>query len=189
MVSRFDLASALARELHAVDKLGAFFRHHPWDPVISQVKAHPPSPWDLGEGATGGQLPVGLDGMERQHRTGRCAPSGRGTGARIGELASRLTGSSDLYTATAAAFPPPASISSPPTTASPPRPGVLQRQAQRGQRRGTATTATTTTSPGTAGAEGETDADTIKILRARQKRNLLATLLLSQGVPMLCAEG
>jgi glycogen operon protein len=62
---RFDLASTLARELHDVDRLGAFFDIIHQDPVLSQVKLIA-EPWDLGERIPGGKLPAALVGVERQ---------------------------------------------------------------------------------------------------------------------------
>ena len=94
---RFDLASALARELHEVDRLGAFFDIIHQDPVLSQVKLIA-EPWDLGEGGYQvGNFPVLLGGMERQSIATPCAASGRAMRDRSAASAYRLTGSSDLY--------------------------------------------------------------------------------------------
>jgi isoamylase len=92
---RFDLASALARELHAVDKLGAFFDIIHQDPVLSQVKLIA-EPWDLGEGGYQvGNFPVGWTEWNGATATRSVVLEGR---RRHGlELATRLAGSSDLY--------------------------------------------------------------------------------------------
>ena len=94
---RFDLASALARELFEVDRLGAFFDIIHQDPVLSQVKLIA-EPWDLGRGRLSGrQLPGAVDRVERQV-SGRGARSfWRGDGSTVSELATRLAGSNDLY--------------------------------------------------------------------------------------------
>ena len=76
---RFDLAASLARELHDVDRLGAFFDIIHQDPVLSQVKLIA-EPWDLGEGGYQvGNFPVGLDGMERDVSRQRALATGRAT--------------------------------------------------------------------------------------------------------------
>ena len=110
---RFDLASALARELHEVDKLGAFFDIIHQDPVLSQVKLIA-EPWDLGEGGYQvGNFPVRLGRVERQvPRRGPPLLAGRRR-ARSRELATRLAGSSDLYEHERPAARTPASTSSP----------------------------------------------------------------------------
>src|SRR3970282_1950357 len=93
---RFDLASALARELHEVDRLGAFFDIIHQDPVISQVKLIV-EPWDLGEGGYQvGNFPGGWTEWNDKYRDAMRA-YWKGDGGVIGEFARRLTGSSDLY--------------------------------------------------------------------------------------------
>jgi glycogen operon protein len=93
---RFDLASALARELHEVDRLGAFFDIIHQDPVLSQVKLSA-EPWDLGEGGYQvGNFPVGWTEWNGKYRDSIRA-YWKGEGGLIGEMAYRLTGSSDLY--------------------------------------------------------------------------------------------
>ncbi|HSD61085.1 MAG TPA: glycogen debranching protein GlgX, partial [Burkholderiales bacterium] len=93
---RFDLASALARELHEVDRLGAFFDVICQDPVLSQVKLIA-EPWDLGEGGYQvGNFPVGwVEWNDKYRDTVRAY--WKGDGGLIGDFACRLTGSSDLY--------------------------------------------------------------------------------------------
>ena len=93
---RFDLASALARELHEVDRLSAFFDIIHQDPVLSQVKLIA-EPWDLGEGGYQvGNFPVGWTEWNGRYRDAVRA-YWKGEGGVIGNLAYRLTGSSDLY--------------------------------------------------------------------------------------------
>ena len=93
---RFDLAAALARELHEVDRLGAFFDIIHQDPVLSQVKLIA-EPWDLGEGGYQvGNFPVGWTEWNGRYRDAVRA-YWKGDGGMIGELGYRLTGSSDLY--------------------------------------------------------------------------------------------
>ena len=95
---RFDLASALAREFHAVDRLAAFFDLVNQDPVVSQVKLIA-EPWDVGEGGyqVGGFPPLWTEWNGRYRDTVR--DFWRGEPASLGEFASRFTGSSDLYEA------------------------------------------------------------------------------------------
>ena len=93
---RFDLASALARELHDVDRLGAFFDIIRQDPVLSRVKLIA-EPWDLGEGGYQvGNFPPGWAEWNDKYRDTMRA-YWKGDGGLIGEFARRLTGSSDLY--------------------------------------------------------------------------------------------
>ena len=93
---RFDLASALARELHEVDRLGAFFDVLRQDPVLSQVKLIA-EPWDLGEGGYQvGNFPMGWAEWNDRYRDTMRA-YWKGDGGLIGDFAQRLTGSSDLY--------------------------------------------------------------------------------------------
>ena len=93
---RFDLASALARELHAVDKLGAFFDIIHQDPILSQVKLIA-EPWDLGEGGYQvGNFPTKWTEWNGKYRDA-VRRFWRGDGGAVSELATRLSGSSDLY--------------------------------------------------------------------------------------------
>ena len=182
---RFDLASALARELHEVDQLGAFFDIIHQDPVLSQVKLIA-EPWDLGEGGYQvGNFPVAVDRMERQ--VPRLRPpllEGRrrhGLGVRHAALRAAATSTSG-----AAAGRTPASTSSPATTASRCTTwSATTRSTTRPTARTTATARTTTIS-WNCGVEGPDRRRRRSLaLRERQKRNFLATLLLSQGVPMI----
>ena len=132
---RFDLASSLAREFHEVDRLAAFFDLVNQDPIVSQVKLIA-EPWDVGEGGyqVGGFPPLWTEWNGKYRDTVR--DFWRGEAAGLGEFAARFTGSSDLYEADNRR--PIASINF--VTAHDgftlERPGLLQREAQRGQRRG-----------------------------------------------------
>jgi glycogen operon protein len=182
---RFDLASSLARELHEVDRLGAFFDILHQDPVLSQVKLIA-EPWDLGEGGYQvGNFPLGWAEWNDRYRD--CMRAyWKGDGGLIGEFATRLTGSSDLYAHNGRR--PYASVNF--ITA---HDGFTLEDLVsyndkhnldngEGNRDGTDNNLSWNH-----GVEGPSDDPTIVTLRARQKRNLLATLLLSQGVPMLLA--
>ncbi|MGE5026943.1 MAG: glycogen debranching protein, partial [Betaproteobacteria bacterium] len=180
---RFDLASALARELHDVDRLGAFFDIIHQDPVLSQVKLIA-EPWDLGEGGYQvGNFPVGWTEWNAKYRDAVRA-YWKGEGGLIGDLAYRLTGSSDLYAHNGRQ--PYASINF--VTA---HDGfTLQDLVSFEQKHNLANGEKNQDGENNnlswnCGAEGPTDKPDILALRARQKRNFLATLFLSQGVPML----
>ncbi|MFA7097757.1 MAG: glycogen debranching protein GlgX, partial [Gammaproteobacteria bacterium] len=182
---RFDLAAALARELHEVDRLGAFFDIIHQDPVISQVKLIA-EPWDLGEGGYQvGNFPVGWTEWNGKYRD-VVRDYWRGEGGVIGELAYRLTGSSDLYSSGGRR--PYASINF--ITA---HDGftledlVTYNEKHNEANREDNRDGENHNRSWNCGVEGPTDDPAIIALRQRQKRNLLATLLLSQGVPMLLA--
>ena len=181
---RFDLASALARELYDVDRLGAFFDTIHQDPVLSPGQAHRRAVGRRRRRLPGGQLPRALERVERplpRHR----ARFWRGDGARRGRA--RRPGSPAQPTSTERRPAPVrhASTSSPRTTASPsPTSSPTSRSTTRRTARTTAT-APTTTAAGTAASRGRPTTRAIRALRERQQRNFLATLLLSQGVPML----
>ena len=182
---RFDLASALARELWEVDRLGAFFDIIHQDPIISQVKLIA-EPWDLGEGGYQvGNFPPGWAEWNDKYRDTMRA-YWRGDGGLIGEFARRLTGSSDLYGRSGRS--PHASINF--ITA---HDGFTLRDLVsynskhneanlENNRDGSDNNISWN-----CGVEGPTDVPAIRALRGRQSRNLLATLLLSQGVPMITA--
>jgi isoamylase len=182
---RFDLAAALARELHEVDRLGAFFDIIHQDPVISQVKLIA-EPWDLGEGGYQvGRFPVGWTEWNGKYRD-VIRDYWKGEGGLIGDLAYRVAGSSDLYEHSGRR--PYASINF--VTA---HDGFTLRdlvsynekhnEANKDENRD----GENHNRSWNCGAEGPTDDPEIRALRLRQTRNLLASLLLSQGVPMLLA--
>ena len=182
---RFDLASALARELHEVDRLGAFFDTIRQDPVVSQVKLIA-EPWDLGEGGYQvGNFPAGWTEWNDKYRDTMRA-YWKGDGDLIGEFAQRLTGSSDLYEVSGRR--PHASINF--ITA---HDGFTLRDlVSYNDKHNEANLednkdGSNNNLSWNCGAEGDTDDAAINDLRARQQANLLATLLLSQGVPMLLA--
>ncbi len=182
---RFDLASALARELHAVDRLGAFFDIIHQDPVLSQVKLIA-EPWDLGEGGYQvGNFPVGWTEWNGRYRDAVRA-YWKGDGGQIGELAYRLTGSSDLYEHGGRR--PYASINF--ITC---HDGFTLHDLVSYNRKHNQPNLHDNDDgedhniSWNCGEEGPTRNGHIKALRKRQQRNLLATVLLSQGVPMLLA--
>jgi isoamylase len=182
---RFDLAATLARELHEVDRLGAFLDIIHQDPVLSQVKLIA-EPWDLGEGGYQvGKFPVGWAEWNDRYRDA-IRSYWKGDGGQIGELAYRITGSSDLYARSGRR--PYASINF--VTA---HDGfTLQDLVSYNQKHNEANgednrDGTDNNRSWNCGVEGPTDNAEINALRAQQKRNFLATLLLSQGVPMLLA--
>jgi glycogen operon protein len=181
---RFDLASALARELHAVDKLGAFFDIIHQDPVLSQVKLIA-EPWDLGEGGYQvGNFPVGWAEWNGKYRD-TVRRFWKGEGGVVSELATRLAGSSDLYAQSGRR--PYASINF--VTA---HDGfTLQDLVSYNEKHNEANGENNQDGSNdnlswNCGVEGPTSDPAIRRLRARQKRNLFATLMLSQGVPMIC---
>jgi glycogen operon protein len=180
---RFDLASALARGMHDVDRLSSFFDAIHQDPTISQVKLIA-EPWDLGDGGYQiGNFPVLWAEWNDRYRDGvrRCW---RGDQSSTQELAYRLTGSSDLYGANGRQ--PSASINF--VTA---HDGfTLHDLISYSQKRNEANGENNLDGRDdnlawNCGVEGPTNDPAIVALRDQQKRNFLATLLLSQGVPML----
>jgi glycogen operon protein len=182
---RFDLASTLARELHEVDRLGAFFDVMRQDPVLSNVKLIA-EPWDLGEGGYQiGNFPAGWTEWNDRYRDTMRA-FWKGDGGLIGEFAQRFTGSSDLYDRNGRR--PHASINF--ITA---HDGfTLHDLVSYNDRHNEANLEDNRDGHSAnlswnCGVEGETADPEIRALRERQKRNLLATLILSQGVPMILA--
>ncbi|OZC61471.1 glycogen debranching protein GlgX [Rhodococcus sp. 14-2470-1a] len=180
---RFDLASTLARELHDVDRLSAFFDLVQQDPVVSQVKLIA-EPWDVGEGGYQvGNFPGLWTEWNGKYRD-TVRDYWRGEPATLGEFASRLTGSSDLYEATGR------------------RPGAsinfviahdgftLHDLVSYNEKHNDANGEDNNDGEShnrswNCGVEGPTDDPEILDLRARQIRNIMATLLLSQGTPMI----
>ncbi|AMY19312.1 MULTISPECIES: glycogen debranching protein GlgX [Nocardiaceae] len=180
---RFDLASTLARELHDVDKLSAFFDLVQQDPIVSQVKLIA-EPWDVGEGGYQvGNFP-GLwtewNGMYRD----TVRDYWRGEPATLGEFASRLTGSSDLYEATGRR--PGASINFVIAHDGFTMHDLVSYNEKHNEANGEDNNdGESHNRSWNCGVEGPTDDPEILSLRARQIRNMLATLMLSQGTPML----
>jgi isoamylase len=181
---RFDLASALARELHDVDRLGGFLDIIQQDPVLSQLKLIA-EPWDIGEGGYQvGNFPAGWAEWNGMYRD-TIRRYWKGDGGQSNELAYRLSGSSDLYEGSGRR--PFASINF--VVA---HDGFTLRDLvsydhkhneanQEDNKDGS-----DDNQSWNCGLEGPTDDPAILELRARQQRNMLATLLLSQGVPMIC---
>jgi glycogen operon protein len=180
---RFDLASTLARELHDVDRLSSFFDIIQQDPVISQTKLIA-EPWDVGEGGYQvGNFPVLWTEWNGKYRD-TVRDYWRGESHGVSALASRLSGSSDLYERSGRR--PYASINF--VTA---HDGFTLRDLvsyndkhNEANLDGSASGEDHNRSWNT-GVEGPTDDKAILALRLRQQRNFLATLFLSQGVPML----
>jgi isoamylase len=180
---RFDLAATLARQFHEVDKLSAFFDLVQQDPVISQVKLIA-EPWDVGEGGyqVGNFPPQWSEWNGRYRDTVRDV--WRGEPAIVGELASRLTGSSDLYQDDSRR--PGASVNFVTAHDGFTLTDLVSYNEKHNEANGEANQdGESYNRSWNCGVEGPTDDPEILALRARQRRNLLATLLLSQGVPML----
>jgi glycogen operon protein len=182
---RFDLAAALARELHAVDRLSAFMDLIQQDPTLAGVKLIA-EPWDIGEGGYQvGNFPARWSEWNGKFRDA-VRDYWRGQDQMLGEFANRFTGSSDLYESTGRR--PYASINF--VTA---HDGFTLRdlvsyndkhnEANGEQNRD----GESHNRSWNCGVEGDTDDPNVLALRARQQRNFLSTLLLSQGVPMLLA--
>jgi isoamylase len=182
---RFDLAAALARSLHDVDKLSAFFAMVHQDPVVSQVKLIA-EPWDLGMGGyqVGEFPPLWTEWNGRYRDTVRSFWAGAPTGVR--DLGYRLTGSSDLYADDGRR--PFASINY--VTS---HDGFTLRDLTSYERKHNEPNGegnrdgTDDNRSWNCGVEGETDDLLVTALRRRQARNMLLTLLTSTGVPMLLA--
>jgi glycogen operon protein len=182
---RFDLAAALARELHAVDQLGAFFDILHQDPVLSRVKLIA-EPWDLGEGGYQvGNFPLGWTEWNDRYRD--CMRAyWKGDGGLIGEFATRLTGSSDLYAHNGRR--PHASINYITCHDGFTLHDLVSYNGKHNEANGEDNRdGNDNNLSWNCGAEGPTKDKKVIELRARQKRNMLATLLFSQGVPMLLA--
>jgi isoamylase len=180
---RFDLAATLARELHEVDRLGAFLDIIHQDPVLSQVKLIA-EPWDLGEGGYQvGKFPVGWAEWNDRYRDA-VRSYWKGDGGQIGELAYRITGSSDLYARSGRR--PYASINFVTAHDGFTLQDLVSYNSKHNEANGEDNRdGTDNNRSWNCGIEGPTEDPEINALRARQKRNFLATLFLSQGVPML----
>jgi len=182
---RFDLAASLARELHAVDRLGSFFQIIHQDPIISQVKLIA-EPWDVGEGGYQvGNFPPGWAEWNGKYRD--CMRDyWRGADSMLGEFALRFTGSPDLYEEDYRS--PTASVNF--ITA---HDGfTLHDLVSYNEKHNEANGENNNDGENhnrswNCGVEGETDDAEIVALRKKQTRNFLTTLFFSQGVPMLVA--
>jgi glycogen operon protein len=181
---RFDLASTLARELHDVDRLSAFFDIIHQDPVLARVKLIA-EPWDLGEGGYQvGNFPPGWAEWNGKYRD-TIRRYWKGDGGQVAELGYRLSGSSDLYEGSGRR--PHASINFVVAHDGFTLTDLVSYNNKHNEANGEDNRdGTDDNQSWNCGAEGPTDDPAINELRQRQKRNMLATLLLSQGVPMLC---
>ncbi len=182
---RFDLASSLARELHEVDKLSAFFDIIHQDPVISSVKLIA-EPWDVGEGGYQvGNFPPGWFEWNGKYRD--CVRDyWRGADSMLGDFAMRFTGSPDLYADDNRK--PFASLNFLTAHDGFTLHDLVSYNDKHNEANGEDNKdGESHNRSWNCGAEGPTDDEDINKLRERQKRNLLTTLFLSQGVPMLVA--
>ncbi|MGF1597922.1 MAG: glycogen debranching protein GlgX [Acidimicrobiales bacterium] len=180
---RFDLASTLARELHDVDRLSAFFDLIQQDPVVSRVKLIA-EPWDVGEGGYQvGNFPPLWSEWNGQYRD-TVRDFWRGEGHALGAFAARLTGSSDLYEATGRR--PSASLNFVTAHDGFTLDDLVSYNHKHNEANGEGDRdGESHNRSWNCGVEGPTDDPDVLSLRRRQRRNLLTTLLLSQGVPML----
>ncbi len=182
---RFDLATSLARELHEVDRLGSFFDTISQDPTISRVKLIA-EPWDVGEGGyqVGNFPPLWSEWNGKYRDTVR--DYWRGADALLGEFAYRLTGSSDLYQDDGRR--PFASVNFVTVHDGFTLHDLVSYDVKHNEANGENNQdGESDNRSWNCGVEGPTDDPATGALRARQKRNFIATLMLSQGVPMLTA--
>ena len=180
---RFDLASALARELFDVDRLASFFDIVHQDPVLSQVKLIA-EPWDLGQGGYQvGNFPVLWTEWNGKYRD--CVRRfWRGDGRTVSELATRLAGSNDLYADSGRQ--PYASINFVTAHDGFTMADLVSYNEKQNEANGEDNRdGERNNLSWNCGVEGPTDDPAIRTLRDRQVRNFFATLLLSQGVPMI----
>jgi len=182
---RFDLASALARELFDVDRLGSFFDTIGQDPVLSQVKLIA-EPWDVGAGGYQvGNFPAGWNEWNDRYRD-TVRGYWKGDEALIGDFATRFTGSADLYEASGRK--PHASVNFVTAHDGFTLQDLVSYNSKHNESNGEDNRdGNDNNRSWNHGVEGPTDDAAINALRARQKRNMIATLLLSQGVPMILA--
>lgn len=180
---RFDLASTLAREFHDVDRLSAFFDLVQQDPVVSQAKLIA-EPWDVGEGGYQvGNFPPQWTEWNGKYRD-TIRDFWRGEPATLGEFASRITGSSDLYANNGRR--PTASINFITAHDGFTLNDLVSYNHKHNMANGEDNNdGESHNRSWNCGAEGWTDDERILGLRARQRRNFLTTLLLSQGTPMI----
>ncbi|GAA0234100.1 glycogen debranching protein GlgX [Cryptosporangium japonicum] len=180
---RFDLAASLAREFHSVDRLAAFFDLVNQDPIVSQVKLIA-EPWDVGDGGyqVGGFPPLWTEWNGKYRDTVR--DFWRGEPGTLGEFASRFAGSSDLYEVDGRR--PIASINFVVAHDGFTLTDLVSYNEKHNDANGEDNNdGESHNRSWNTGVEGPTDSPEILALREQQKRNFLATLLLSQGVPMI----
>ncbi|WP_104128974.1 glycogen debranching protein GlgX [Cryobacterium sp. Y57] len=180
---RFDLASALARDLYDVDKLSTFFELVQQDPIVSQVKLIA-EPWDVGPGGYQvGNFPSQWSEWNGQYRD-TVRDFWRGEPSTLGEFASRVAGSADLYEHSGRR--PMASINFVTAHDGFTLADLVSYDEKHNDANGEDNTdGESHNRSWNSGVEGPSDDPSIRGLRARQARNFIATLLLSQGVPML----
>jgi isoamylase len=180
---RFDLAATLARELHDVDKLSAFFDLIQQDPIVSQVKLIA-EPWDVGEGGYQvGNFPPLWSEWNGRYRD-EIRDFWRGVDNTVAEFAYRFTGSSDLYESNGRT--PSASVNFVTCHDGFTLDDLVSYSDKHNVANGEDNNdGTNDNRSWNCGVEGPTDDPDVLALRRRQRRNLLVTLMLSQGVPML----
>ena len=181
---RFDLAATLARELHDVDKLGGFFDTIHQDPILENVKLIA-EPWDVGDGGYQvGNFPVLWAEWNGKYRD-TVRRFWKGDEGQLGDFAYRLTGSSDLYQHDGRK--PYASINFVTAHDGFTLCDLVSFSEKHNEANGDNNNdGNNDNESWNSGAEGPTDDPKINALRERQMRNFLATLILSQGVPMIC---
>ncbi|HEX3661330.1 MAG TPA: glycogen debranching protein GlgX [Acidobacteriaceae bacterium] len=181
---RFDLASTLARELHAVSKLSSFFDTIHQDPTVSDVKLIA-EPWDVGEGGYQvGNFPVLWAEWNGRYRD-TVRRFWKGDSGLLSDFAYRLTGSSDLYQMDGRK--PYASINFVTAHDGFTLCDLVSYNQKHNEANGENNRdGSDNNDSWNMGAEGPSDDAAVNLLRERQMRNFLATLILSQGVPMLC---
>lgn len=182
---RFDLAPALARDGTGVNKFHAFFKIIRQDPVLSQTKLIA-EPWDVGDGGYQvGNFPAPWSEWNGKYRD-TVRKFWRGDEGRIGKLAYRLTGSPDLYEHSGRS--PYASINFVTSHDGYTLNDLVSYNEKHNQDNGENNQdGDNNNNSWNGGVEGPSDDPEIETLRARQRRNFLTTLLVSQGVPMMCA--
>jgi glycogen operon protein len=180
---RFDLAAALAREFHEVDRLSTFFDLIQQDPIVNRVKLIA-EPWDIGEGGYQvGNFPALWSEWNGRFRD-TVRDFWRGEPSTVGELAFRLTGSSDLYQNDTRR--PVASINFVTAHDGFPLRDLVSYNEKHNEANGEGNAdGESYNRSWNCGVEGDTDDAAVLKRRAKQQRNLLATLFLAQGVPML----
>jgi isoamylase len=180
---RFDLAASLARQFHEVDRLSAFFDLIQQDPIVSQVKLIA-EPWDIGEGGYQvGNFPALWSEWNGRYRD-TMRDFWRDEPATLGEFASRLTGSSDLYQADTRH--PGASVNFVTAHDGFTLRDLVSYDSKHNEANGEDNAdGSPDNRSWNCGAEGDTDDEAVLTLRRRQQRNFLTTLFVSQGITML----